>query len=80
MGKPCRDVHLRVYIDEPADLLTRLACIETEQRRQGRLLEALLNGVVMTEPTPTQPDPTQPDPNQPNPVDDGEQEQPTPAQ
>jgi hypothetical protein len=76
MGKPpCRDVHLRVYIDEPADLLTRLACIETEQRRQGRLLEALLNGVVMTEPTPTQPDPTQP-----NPVDDGEPEQPTPAQ
>jgi hypothetical protein len=43
----CRDVHLRVYIDEPADLLTRLACIETEQRRQGRLLEAL-------QPTPAQ--------------------------
>jgi hypothetical protein len=78
MGKPpCRDVHLRVYIDEPADLLTRLACIETEQRRQGRLLEALLNGVVMTEPTPTPRSRTR---TSPTPSTTAEPAQPTPAQ
>jgi hypothetical protein len=75
MGKPpCRDVHLRVYIDEPADLLERLASIETAL--------AYLMKILSKEDTVTQPDPTQPDPNQPNPVDDGEPEpaQPTPAQ
>jgi hypothetical protein len=74
MGKPCRDVHLRVYIDEPADLLERLAGIETAL--------AYLMKILSKEDTVTEPEPTQPDPNQPNPVDDGEQEpaQPAPAQ
>jgi hypothetical protein len=73
----CRDVHLRVYIDEPADLLERLASIETALAYLMRILSK-----EDTVTTPTQPDPTQPDPNQPNPVDDGEPEpaQPTPAQ
>lgn len=73
----CRDVHLRVYIDEPADLLQRLASIETAL---AYLMKILTKEDTVTQPDPTQPDPTQPDPNQPNPVDDGEQEQPTPAQ
>lgn len=71
MGEPCRDVHLRVYIDEPADLLQRLASIETAL---VFLMEFLTkeDAVILS---------TQPDPNQPDPVDDGEQEptQPTPA-
>jgi hypothetical protein len=63
-----------VYIDEPADLLERLAGIETAL--------AYLMKILSKEDTVTEPEPTQPDPNQPNPVDDGEQEpaQPAPAQ
>jgi hypothetical protein len=72
----CRDVHLRVYIDEPADLLERLASIETAL---AYLMKILSKEDTVT--TPIQPDPpTQPDPNEPNRVDDGEPEQPTPAQ
>lgn len=70
MGKPpCRDVHLRVYIDEPADLLRRLASIETALTYMMQILSK--EDTV-----------TQPDPNQPNPVDDGDEQvpaEPTPA-
>jgi hypothetical protein len=70
MGKPpCRDVHLRVYIDEPADLLRRLASIETALTYMMQILSK--EDTV-----------TQPDPNQPNPVDDGDGQvpaEPTPA-
>jgi hypothetical protein len=70
MGKPCRDVHLRVYIDEPADLLQRLASIETALTY---LMKILTKEDTVTEPTPTQPDPTQPD-------DEQVPAEPTPAQ
>lgn len=75
MGEPCRDVHLRVYIDEPADLLERLASIETAL---VFLMDFLTKEDTVT--TPTLPDPNQPDPQRPDPDTEPAPAEPTPAQ
>jgi len=69
----CRDVHLRVVIDEPADLLARLAAIETGIAYLMRI--ATKEGTVTLSTAPTQPDPNQPEPDA-EPVESTEPVQP----
>lgn len=58
-------------VDKGDQILAVLARIEHQQRQQGRLLQALMNGVIAV---------TQPDPNQPNPVDDSDEREPAQPQ